>query len=145
MVGAQTIGKINECFGDQLHPEWLELMSFAIRHQYSEPNQGRGAHDGEGGVVKKLCYIGELSGERSANATGVTTNMTDKRGQKVGIKECYPLVEWSQQVDARLRKLKLHGITHHVYKLFLEKWEDAMRAGITYTTLNMKRKTQLEP
>jgi hypothetical protein len=127
MVGAQTVDEINLRFGDRLNPEWLAMLSFAIRHQYTEPDQGRGAHDGEGGSVKKLCYNGELSGDRSANATGVFTTMTRKRGQKTEIKEMYPVNKWSQQGNERLLRLKLHAVTHRVYKLFLEKWDEVAR------------------
>jgi hypothetical protein len=45
----------------------------------------------------------------------------------MGIKECVPVNKWSQQGDKRLLKLKLHGVTHRVYKLFLEKWVEVAR------------------
>jgi hypothetical protein len=127
MVGAQTVEEINERFGNCLNPDWFDLLSFQIRHQYTEPDQGRGAHDGEGGAVKTLCYNGELAGERSPNATGVNSTMTEKRGQKAGIKQLYPVDEWSQQGDRRLLSLKLHTITHRIYKLFLENWANVVQ------------------
>jgi hypothetical protein len=52
MVGAQTVDEINERFGDRLPKNWFERLSFVIRHACSEPDQGKGEHDGEGGTNK---------------------------------------------------------------------------------------------
>ena len=120
MVGAQTVDEINERFGDRLPQNWLDQLSYDIRHVYSEPDQGKGQHDGEAGVCKKLCYNGELSGTRSPNATGVFLTLTERLGQKLGIKRIGKFHKYLERKDPRLLKIELGTITNRVYLLFLE-------------------------
>jgi hypothetical protein len=120
MVGAQTVHEINERFVDRLPENWFERLSFDIRHVYSEPDQGKGEHDGEGGTNKRLCYNGELSGKRSPNATGVFMTLTERLGQKLGIKQIGKFHKYAERSDPRLLNIAPATITNRVYMTFLE-------------------------
>jgi hypothetical protein len=102
MKGIKSIAGLNDHIGGSpLEPEWVDSLKFTIGQQYSEPMQGKGGHDGDAAVIKRIVFNKELSMIRSPNGKGVfRTTTTEYLGEKDGIKAMNPnRVEWEKRGD----------------------------------------------
>ena len=90
--------------------------------------QGKGGHDGDAAVIKRLILRLEHALQRSPDATGVFETITCLLGKSREILKMFPLLPKMEcHGDERLLKLIQEGtITHRLNILFLEEHEKVL-------------------
>jgi hypothetical protein len=103
VAGCDTPDLVEERFGHMLPADWRKQYSIAIGQLYTEKDQGKGEHDGDSAVLKRVIFNGELLMRRSPDAEGILKTATRQLGQKKGLEHTFPqLKEWERTGDPRL-------------------------------------------
>lgn len=128
MNGYHLLDKFKETYGPKLPTDFDEkvekLYTFEIRQNYTEKSQGKGKHDGDSGLMKRMIVIAVLRGATCKDATNVFRIVTEKLGHKSELREMIPnLAEMEKENDSGLLKIHSGTITHRLNLLFIENKE----------------------